>query len=543
MRTNLPVTQRSYAFPRGETLVSTTDLKGRITYVNPAFVTVSGYTKEELLGQPHNLIRHPDMPEEAFRDMWATIASGEPWTALVKNRRKDGDHYWVVANVTPLMAGGSPLGFMSVRTEPTPQQVQEADALYARMRDEARAGTVMLRLKSGHLQRSDLRSRMAAALRLPPALRLGVMVSALVGSGLAAGLWLGGHAAGALGLTLASCTFLGAGLALGAWLHRRTDGPLLDLLRFAHGLAAGDLTAELKMQRDDLAGRLGRALNQLSVNVRSIVRDVRTEVDQMHHATTEIANGNLDLSSRTESQASSLQQTAASMEEITGTVRQSAGNAREAAALAQDADEITRRSSAAVDDVARTMQAISDASRRIGEIIQVIDGIAFQTNILALNAAVEAARAGEQGRGFAVVAAEVRALAQRTTAAAREVKALIEDSTQKVAAGARMTDGARETMNAAMEKVNRVASLIREFDTSASEQLTGISQVNEAVTQLDQITQQNAALVEQLAASASTMQGQALVVADSVRVFRLGNDAAPPDAVALRRAQREPLAA
>jgi aerotaxis receptor len=542
MRTNVPVTQQEYPFPPGSTLVSTTDLQGRILYCNPAFVEVSGYTREELLGQPHNMIRHPDMPAEAFRDMWATIASGQPWSALVKNRRKDGHHYWVMANVTPVLEGDRPVGYMSVRTKPERNQVEAAEALYALMRDESERGRQVHRLHLGQVQKQTLVARLQRLLHPDVAWQIrwwNLWVSAA-----AAGAAWAGTSQGLSATATAAASLLMGGLAsalVSARVLALTLKPLNHSLRFANRLAAGDLTHRIEVRNAGPIGAIERALNQLSVNLMAVVGDARSGVEHLRNAASELAQGNQDLSERTESQSSSLEQTASSMEEITGTVRQSADATRGVSAFAEQASGITSRSAQAVREVTSTMSGISESSTRIRDIIQVIEGIAFQTNILALNAAVEAARAGEQGRGFAVVAGEVRSLAQRTSGAAREVKQLIEDTVGKIDAGARQTDEARQTMDEALQAVQRMGALVGEIDVGVSEQLNGISQVNEAVSHMDSLTQQNAALVEELAAAASSVRYQAEAVSEAVKVFRL-TGAAPmassSSATELRRSMK-----
>ena len=532
MRLNLPVIDKEFPFPSGETLVSTTDLKGRILYCNPPFISVSGYTKEELLGQPHNLIRHPDMPEEAYRDMWDTIGKGNPWSAPVKNRRKDGSYYWVMANVTPLMDGDRPGGYMSVRTMPTRDQVQAAENLYAKMRAEKQAGRLVHVLQAGTLVTNTLGGRLKRALSIGISGQLMLVAFLIAVLGIA----------GCIGLTklLAGNTMMLGEIALavalgllGGWqLRRMTITPLQDLLKFANRMAAGDLTQKLEVTRNDDIGRLMRALSQLNVNLQSIVRDARTEVEHMRDATAEIAAGNQDLSARTESQASSLEETAASMEEITGTVKLSVDSAQQAAVLAEQTISVAQRSSEAVGQVTDTMHRISESSQRIGEIIQVIDSIAFQTNILALNAAVEAARAGEQGRGFAVVAAEVRALAQRTTGAAKEIKQLIAASSDRVEDGTRLVAEAGRAMDDILMQVRRVNDLIEGINQATSQQTAGIGQVNAAVAQLDQATQQNAALVEESAAAAESLRQQARQLVEAVGAFRLPADAVAAESIA-----------
>ncbi len=538
MRINQPVTQREYPFPPGQSLISVTDLKGRITYCNSAFIEVSGFSRDELLGQPHNLVRHPDMPAEAFRDMWETIEAGLPWTGLVKNRRKDGDHYWVQANATPMKDGERIVGFLSVRTEPSREAVQAAEQLYATMREEAQRGALVHVLHRGAVRRGDLAGRIAGALRLGAGGRL-VAMQLLLGGAVVG--------AGALGGLAASAAVALAGGAAVAWLSLRTTlGAVEQTLADAHRLASGDLSQPVTEGADGIVGELQQALRQLAVNLRAVVRDTRSEVEQVEHAAREISAGADDLSGRTESQAGSLEETAASMEQINSTVQNSAAAAAEGARLATQTTDVAHRSHAAVQAVAETMTGIAESSRRIGEIVHVIEGVAFQTNILALNAAVEAARAGEQGRGFAVVAAEVRSLAQRTAVAAKEIKQLIAESAERVDSGARRTNEAQERMAEALRAVAKVSHTLESISTAAAEQQNGIAQINEAVTHMDGITQQNAAMVEELAASSGGLSAQVVSVSNSMRLFRLQQGdvtVAERDAVALRRESRGEAAA
>jgi aerotaxis receptor len=519
MRVNLPVTQCEYEFPEGETLVSTTDLDSRITYCNPTFVKVSGYTKDELIGQPHNLVRHPDMPKEAFRDMWSTLRAGKPWSALVKNRRKDGDHYWVVANATPVMRDGQPVGFMSVRTKPTRDQVRQAEQLYARMRKDARAGVQSCRLQEGRVIAPGLRGRLQEALRLnlTGRLLLGLTAISIVPVLLFSVLPFSGASRWVAELVGIAITLAIAGI----WLRGALTRPLAQAIQVANRMAAGDLTQRVDFQRADEVGSLFRSLNQLNVNLQAIVSDVRNEVARIDAAAHEIASGNADLAVRTETQASSIEQTAASVEQFAGSVKQNADSAGSVSNLAGQAAEVASRGARAVGEVVQTMQDIQGASRRITDIIGTIDSIAFQTNILALNAAVEAARAGEQGRGFAVVATEVRTLAQRSAQAAREIKALIEASVQSVDTGSTLVHGAGKTMDELHASVQRVRLLVDEVTTASAEQAAGVDQVNLGIAQLEITTQQNSALVEQSAAASESLKRQAEALQQLVEIFRL----------------------
>ena len=316
-------------------------------------------------------------------------------------------------------------------------------------------------------------------------------------------------------------------------IERSVGGEPEFAAQVARRIAAGDLETEVRTRPGDESSLLF-AMKTMRDSLAGIVGQVRQGTDVIATASGEIAAGNLDLSSRTEQQASSIEETAASMEELTATVRQSAENAREASRLAQSASSVATQGGRVVGDVVGTMASINEASRKIVDIIAVIDGIAFQTNILALNAAVEAARAGEQGRGFAVVATEVRNLAQRSAAAAKEIKVLIGDSVEKVDAGAKLVDRAGATMDEIVASVERVNGIIGEIMRATEEQSTGIVAINEAIGQMDSVTQQNAALVEQAAAASDAMQDQAANLARLVGVFRVGRSAAAASAAVAR---------
>ncbi|MGZ8358194.1 MAG: methyl-accepting chemotaxis protein, partial [Telluria sp.] len=338
-----------------------------------------------------------------------------------------------------------------------------------------------------------------------------------------------------------------AALVLGsimAWLLSRSiTRPLARAVVVARTVAQGDLRSDIETGSRDEVGQLLTALKSMNDSLRKTVVEVHSGTDMISTASREIAAGNMDLSSRTEQQASSLEETASSMEELTGTVKQNADNARQANALAVSASEVAVKGGIVVSEVVDTMASINESSRKIVDIIGVIDGIAFQTNILALNAAVEAARAGEQGRGFAVVATEVRNLAQRSAAAAHEIKSLIGNSVERVEVGARLVDEAGRTMNEIVTSVKRVTDIMNEISTASAEQTDGIEQVNQAIGQMDEATQRNAALVEQATAAAASLQDEAQALAQVVSIFKLDASQQASVQTLARPAAQRPAAA
>ena len=543
MRSNMPVTNDEYVLPDGEVIISRTDIKGRISYVNESFVQSSGFSREDAMGKAHNIVRHPDMPPVAFEDLWNTIKEGQPWSALVKNRRKDGGFYWVRANVTPMVENGQISGYMSVRTKPGRAEVAAAEELYRKMREGQALGIM---LKGGEIRRLGVLGMLQGLGRISLTAR---------------SLWAAGGfavlyaAIGALALAapdkgrtaIALLGGLGALLSIiwGLRLTSRLSTPIAEAIAVARRTAGGDAALQFPEKGDPELVHLFRMLDQMNGKMVGVLKDVHTSMSTVNDAATEIAAGNLDLSKRTEEQAASLEETASSMEELTSTVKQNAENARQANRLALGASSVAVKGGKVVGNVVGTMSSINESSRKIVDIISVIDGIAFQTNILALNAAVEAARAGEQGRGFAVVATEVRNLAQRSAAAAQEIKTLIGDSVEKVGVGTKLVDDAGKTMEEIVASVKRVTDIMSEITSASEEQSQGIEQVNQAITHMDQVTQQNAGLVEEAAAAAELLRSQVHIVDEAMVAFRLGQDrkhvaavarAASPRAVPTKRA-------
>ncbi len=502
--------EAGYPFPAQATLMSSTDTSSVLTYANSSFVDISGFSRDQLIGQPHNIVRHPDMPREAFADMWATLRQGQAWTAVVKNRRADGHHYWVRANVAPIRRGGQIRGFLSVRTRPSTAEISAAAALYRRFREGRAQG---LHFCQGLVVRRGLWSWTRLGQLMPVRWRLRLALGAVAVTVIGAQALLNAPL-----LPLAVSLLPALGVA-GWWLERRLAAPLALVLQQAKAVACGQPAQTQGLDRIDEIGQLLRAVNQAGLNLRALIDDVSAQLAGLDQANHQIADDNADLRQRTAATHAHLQQTAAAAEQMSVAVRHSADTAQAAHAQAQQTSEAAAQGREIVMQVVQTMHEIAQSSTQIGEINGLIDSIAFQTNILALNAAVEAARAGEAGRGFAVVAAEVRTLAQRSANAAREIKALISQSVAKSQAGATRAEQAGTAIDGIVSEVDGMRSLIGDISSSAIEQSQGVAQVSESALMLDRMTQQNADMVEHSAAAVAAMQERMTTLRQAIKVF------------------------
>jgi aerotaxis receptor len=499
------VTQNEYPLNDDTTLMSTTDLQSYMTHTNDTFVRVSGYQLNELLGQPHNMVRHPDMPKAAFADMWYTLQQGEPWSGIVKNRRKNGDHYWVRANAVPMVRGGEMTGYMSIRTRATAEEIAAVEPLYkalneGRCNKRIHKGLVVSKSWLGKLPSMPLRWRVRS-------------VMALLFIALAA----------TLVATQAGMTALGVSalvMLLGTILfEQQIVRPVENVARQALKVATGERNSVDHLNRSDELGLTLRAIGQLGLMCRWLINDVSSQVVSVRDGSDKLAKGNEDLNDRTRQTVANVQQTVTTMNQMAASVQSNSETAAAADKLSMVASGAAAEGGHAMQTVVKTMDDIADSTQRIGSITKLINDIAFQTNILALNAAVEAARAGEQGKGFAVVAGEVRHLASRSANAANDIRKLIDASASKVQSGADQVHAAGRTMDDIVEQVQNVTRLIAQISHSTSEQATGLSDLTRAVAELDGITQKNADLVEESARISAMVKHRAGRLEDAVTVL------------------------
>jgi aerotaxis receptor len=505
MSAPLIVTQRDYALDDDTTLMSTTDLQSHITHANDTFVKVSGYRLEELTGQPHNLVRHPDMPKAAFADMWATLQQGEPWSGIVKNRRKNGDHYWVRANAVPMVRGGKISGYMSIRTKAQPEEIAAVEPLYKALNEgrstrRVRKGLVVSQRWWGKLPGMALRWRVRALMTL-----LWLLLTTSL------------FATGAHGLAVGVSTLmLLVGTAVMEWQIVR---PVENVARQALNVATGERNSVTHLNRSDELGLILRSVGQLGLMCRWLIHDVSGQVASVRQGSETLAQGNNDLNERTRQTVENVQQTVTTMNQMAASVQNNAETATAADKLSNAASAAATHGGQAMHTVVKTMDEIADSTQRIGSITKLINDIAFQTNILALNAAVEAARAGEQGKGFAVVAGEVRHLASRSASAANDIRKLIDASASKVQSGSDQVHAAGKTMDDIVSQVRNVTGLIAQISLSTSEQAAGLSDLTRAVAELDAITQKNAGLVEESAHVSAMVKHRAGRLQDAVTVL------------------------
>ena len=499
------VTQNEYPLDDDTTLMSTTDLHSYMTHTNDTFVQVSGFTLQELLGQPHNIVRHPDMPKAAFADMWYTLQKGEPWSGIVKNRRKNGDHYWVRANAVPMVRNGQMTGYMSIRTRATEDEIAAVEPLYkalneGRSKKRIHKGLVVRKGWLGKLPAMPLRWRVRSVM----AVLFAVMAATLVAS-----------AAGWASLVAAAVVMLLGTLVFEQQIVR----PVENVARQALRVATGERNSVQHLNRSDELGLMLRAVGQLGLMCRWLINDVSSQVVSVRDGSDRLAQGNEDLNDRTRQTVANVQQTVATMNQMAASVQSNSETAAEVDKLSMAASSAATQGGTVMQTVVKTMDDIADSTQRIGSITSLINDIAFQTNILALNAAVEAARAGEQGKGFAVVAGEVRHLASRSANAANDIRKLIDASASKVQSGADQVHAAGRNMDDIVEQVKNVTQLIAQISHSTSEQATGLTELTRAVAELDSITQKNADLVEESAQISAMVKHRAGRLEDAVTVL------------------------
>jgi aerotaxis receptor len=510
VRNNQPVTNVERSLKDGEFIVSKTNLKGQITYVNRPFLEISGFSEEELMGASHNIVRHPDMPPAAFQDLWQTLQSGKPWRGMVKNRCKNGDFYWVDASANPIWEQGRIVGYMSLREKPGREKKVAAERMYRQFREgnarsySVKAGRVVrtgLRGWIGSLANLSMMSRVAAVCAT-----LGLIVSALAMSslmtndGISRDVFTWPVLASALALVLLGWLWW--------FLRNQLIRPLNEATRTCQTIASGGLSMKGNVaDRRDEIGQFLHAINTMSGNLSSIVTDVRTASYELSSFSEELDANAKNVSQASSDQAANMEEASASIEQMSESIKNNTENAKITEEMSSKAAKEAVEGGEAV---TQTVAAMNQIAGRIG----IIDDIAYQTNLLALNAAIEAARAGEYGKGFAVVAAEVRKLAERSQLASQEIGELASGSVQ-------LAEKAGKLLNEMVPSINKTSDLVQDISVASEEQSSAVGQIQNAMNQLNQITQQNASATEELADAADKMSGQAAHLQQSMAFFRV----------------------
>lgn len=516
MRSNFPVTQNELQFDEADLLISRTNLQGKVTYANPAFVRISGFTLDELINADHNLVRHPDMPPAAFADFWSTIKQGHVWTGLVKNRCKNGDHYWVRASVVPIEEEGSVIGYASLRVRPERRDVEFAERIYADWREgrgkqyRLHRGRVIRRGLIASLSRLDVVSTKAHTYWLAAFSFASITALATLQSS---------QSNAALVLSIAFFMALTVAV-LGVTQQKRVSRAMHESKRFVLQVAAGNLTVQVPHHGQDDIGQLMEALSSMKKGLGGIVEDVNSGINKVRPAVSDIRVSNEEIGLRSDDQAASVQQTAASTEELTATVKQNADNAHQASMLSLSNVKEVESAGLAMNQVVQRMAAITASARQMSEMVSTIDAIAFQTNILALNASVEAARAGEQGRGFAVVAGEVRSLANRSSEAAKHVHQLINASREEIDKGSKVVSETESAISRVVAASRQVNDIMEEITAASQEQSNGIAQIGDAINQMEQSVQHSALQMQSTSAATKALENQTLQLFNAIRAFR-----------------------